>query len=201
MATYPPDPPLSKPPSSRTGSHYRHCRGTAAAATDRCGLVAAEEGVRLEATEPIRRCYVDAGFMPTTGKATVGAILLNEEGEYVSAFSAPLSDCLSPLMAEAIACKEALSWLWNRGERSVRLLTDCLTLQQYLTNQAVTIRTYVGYAISACKARITAFDYCSVNFIPRSENYLAHSLAASAFNYSTIMYSDDVPPDSISEYF
>ncbi|XP_019158182.1 PREDICTED: uncharacterized protein LOC109154899 [Ipomoea nil] len=139
--------------------------------------------------------------MAATGKATVGAVLFNEEGGYVSAFSAPLSDCLSPLMAEAIACKEGLSWLWNRGERSVRLLTDCLTLQQYLTNQVVTVRTYVGYAIDACRARIISFDYCTVDFIPRSESYLAHSLAASAFNSSTIMYSDDVPPDSFCEYF
>ncbi|XP_019182405.1 PREDICTED: uncharacterized protein LOC109177491 [Ipomoea nil] len=160
----------------------------------------AQEGARNEPAEPRRRCYVDAGFMPATGRATVGAVLFDEEGGYVSAFSAPLSDCLSPLMAEAIACKEALSWLWNRGERSVHILTDCLTLQQYLTNQAITVRTYVGYAIDACRACIISFDYCSVNFIPRSENYLAHSLAATAFNSSTIMYSDDVPPDSISEY-
>ncbi|XP_019200076.1 PREDICTED: uncharacterized protein LOC109193678 [Ipomoea nil] len=162
---------------------------------------AAHEVLRMETTEPVRKCYIDAGFMPASGKATVGAILLNEEGEYVSAFSAPLSNCLSPLMAETIACKEALSWLWNRGERSVCLLTDCLTLQQYLTSQVVTIRTYVGYAIDACRARITSFDYCSVNFIHRSENYLAHRLASSAFNSPTAMYSDDVPPDSISEYF
>ncbi|XP_019190015.1 PREDICTED: uncharacterized protein LOC109184468 [Ipomoea nil] len=160
----------------------------------------AQEGARNEPAERRRRCYVDAGFMPATGRATVGAVLFDEEGGYVSAFSAPLSDCLSPLMAEAIACKEALSWLWNRGERSVHILTDCLTLQQYLTNQAITVRTYVGYAIDACRACIISFDYCSVNFIPRSENYLAHSLAATAFNSSTIMYSDDVPPDSISEY-
>ncbi|XP_019155369.1 PREDICTED: uncharacterized protein LOC109152237 [Ipomoea nil] len=150
-----------------------------------------------EDADSIRKCYIDAGFMPATGKATVGAILFDEEGEYVSAFSAPLSNCLSPLMAETIACKEALSWLWNRGERSVRLLTDCLTLQQYLTSRIVTIRTYVGYAIDACRARITSFDYCSVNFIPRSENYLAHRLATSAFNSATVMYSDNVPPDSI----
>ncbi|XP_019166552.1 PREDICTED: uncharacterized protein LOC109162294 [Ipomoea nil] len=154
-----------------------------------------------EDAESARRCYVDAGFMPATGKVTVGAILFNEEGEYVSDFSAPLSNCLTPLMAETIACKEALSWLWNRGERSVRLLTDYLTLQQYLTSRVDTIRTYVGYAIDAYRARITSFDYCSVNFIPRSENYLAHRLATSAFNSSTVMYSDDVPPDSISEYF
>ncbi|XP_019176336.1 PREDICTED: uncharacterized protein LOC109171736 [Ipomoea nil] len=150
---------------------------------------------------PVRKCYFDAGFSPITGKATVGAILISEEGEYISAFSAPLSDCFSPLMAEALACKEALSWLWNRGERSIRLFTDCLTLKQYLSNANVLLRTYVGYAVDACRARITSFNYCPVIFIPRSENYLAHSLAASAFIYSTVMYSDDVPPNSISEYF
>ncbi|XP_019197377.1 PREDICTED: uncharacterized protein LOC109191248 [Ipomoea nil] len=80
--------------------------------------------------EPPRRlCRIDAGFIHNTGKATVGAILVDMNGGYVAAFSAPLPDCFSPLMAEALACKEALSWLKDRGEQNIEIYTDCLMLQ------------------------------------------------------------------------
>ncbi|XP_019165702.1 PREDICTED: uncharacterized protein LOC109161665 [Ipomoea nil] len=147
------------------------------------------------------KCFFDAAYFHTTNKAVVGAILLDEHGSYISAFQAPLIDCLSPLMAETIACKEVLSWLWDRGERSVGILTDCLTLQQYLTLAKESPRSYLGYAIDTCRNRMVSFDYVSVSFVPRSDNYLAHVLATSAVNYSAAMYSDSDPPDSISTYF
>ncbi|XP_019176909.1 PREDICTED: uncharacterized protein LOC109172216 [Ipomoea nil] len=54
-----------------------------------------------------RNCQVDVGYLHDTGMETVGAVLLDANGEYVAAFSAPLPVCFSPLMAEAFVCKEA----------------------------------------------------------------------------------------------
>ncbi|XP_019184966.1 PREDICTED: uncharacterized protein LOC109179943 [Ipomoea nil] len=125
-----------------------------------------------QAVPPRRLCRTDAGFMHDTGKATVGAILLDMNGGYVSAFSAPLPDCFSPLIAEALACKEALSWLNDRGEQNIEVYTDCLTLQRYLTTPPTAFRSYVGYAIDSCRAAQTA-----------------------------PMYWDLLPPDIISAYF
>ncbi|XP_019178884.1 PREDICTED: uncharacterized protein LOC109174046 [Ipomoea nil] len=47
------------------------------------------------------QCYFDAAYDPQTNKAAVGAIILNWQGHYVSAITAPMIDCFSPLMAEA----------------------------------------------------------------------------------------------------
>ncbi|XP_019168373.1 PREDICTED: uncharacterized protein LOC109164072 [Ipomoea nil] len=59
-------------------------------------------------TTPVK-CYMDASYHRGTNTAAVGAVLLNANGHYLSAFSAPLIGCHSPLMAEAFACKEVLS--------------------------------------------------------------------------------------------
>ncbi|XP_019164584.1 PREDICTED: uncharacterized protein LOC109160795 [Ipomoea nil] len=104
---------------------------------------------------PKRICYVDAGFLPETGQAAGGAVLVDTNGAYVLAHAGPLRNCTSPLMAEALACKEALSWLKDRGEQIVEIYTDCLTLHRYLTTPTVALRTYLGYAIDNC--RLTAY--------------------------------------------
>ncbi|XP_019200057.1 PREDICTED: uncharacterized protein LOC109193657 [Ipomoea nil] len=147
------------------------------------------------------QCYFDAAYDPRTNKATVGAIILNSQGGYVSAMTAPIIDCFSPLMAEAFACKEVLSWLRNREVQSIDLYTNCLVLQQYLSSTTHSSRSYLGYAIDSCRTSLLSFDYCLIHYIPRLDNYLAHTLASTAFNQLTSMYADFELPHSISAYF
>ncbi|XP_019150532.1 PREDICTED: uncharacterized protein LOC109147325 [Ipomoea nil] len=64
------------------------------------------------------RCYVDAGFRHDTGEATYGMIIIAPDGSFVAARNGKLPICFSPLMAEAQAYKEALSWLLERGNTS-----------------------------------------------------------------------------------
>ncbi|XP_019179940.1 PREDICTED: uncharacterized protein LOC109175143 [Ipomoea nil] len=75
------------------------------------------------------QCYIDAGYKHRTNAATAGAILFTASGDYLAAFCAPLTACFSPLMAEAMACKEVLAWLRDRGDQRVRIFTDCHALQ------------------------------------------------------------------------
>ncbi|XP_019196311.1 PREDICTED: uncharacterized protein LOC109190291 [Ipomoea nil] len=143
------------------------------------------------------KCYMDASYHHGTNAAAVGAILLDANGHYLSAFTAPLIGCHSPLSAEAIACKEVLSWLKRRDELSIQVFTDCQVLQSYLSGPSITPRSYLGYAIDNCRAHISTFSYCSIIYIPRLQNSLAHTLASTAFTFDTAMYWDNVPPDSI----
>ncbi|XP_019198397.1 PREDICTED: uncharacterized protein LOC109192278 [Ipomoea nil] len=149
---------------------------------------------------PPSKCYVNAGYRHTDNTATVGVVILGPGGQFVSAYSAPLPHCFSPLMAEAYAFKEALSWLRERGEQNMELYTDCQVLQTYLMTPQLLTRSYVGYAIDGCRNHLSTFNYCYVNFLPRSQNILAHSLATTAFQYDTAMYWDTIPPDAISAY-
>ncbi|XP_019155226.1 PREDICTED: uncharacterized protein LOC109152102 [Ipomoea nil] len=174
--------------------------------TESPATIAPTETLQAAATitppgRPPGRCLVDAGYHRSANTASVGAVLLEAYGGFISAFASSLLDCFSPFMAEAFTCKEALSWLRDRGERSIELYTDCLTFQQYLSSTTNPDRTYIGYAIDSCKTLLASFDSCSVKFIPRSENYLTHTLATSAFSQTAAMYWDTTPPDSISAYF
>ncbi|XP_019158498.1 PREDICTED: uncharacterized protein LOC109155268 [Ipomoea nil] len=135
-----------------------------------------------------RRCYMDAAYQHATNATSVGAVLLEHDGRFVAAYNAPLPDCFSPLMAEAFACKEALSWLRARDERTVQIYMDCQVLHCYLTLGGPPLRSYIGYAVDACKICISTFDFCSVNFIPRSQNLLAHTLASTVSEQSTALY-------------
>ncbi|XP_019178176.1 PREDICTED: uncharacterized protein LOC109173403 [Ipomoea nil] len=166
-------------------------------------LLPAAPNATSRATQlPLRKqCFFDAAYSHLANKAGVGAIILNGQGGFISAMSAPIIDCFSPLMVEAFACKEVLSWLRARGVRSIELFTDCLILQQYLSSMTRSPHSYLGYAIDSCRTSMLAFDYCSLCYVPRVDNYLAHTLASTAFTQSVIMYSDSDPPDSISAYF
>ncbi|XP_019199809.1 PREDICTED: uncharacterized protein LOC109193407 [Ipomoea nil] len=146
-------------------------------------------------------CYFDAAYDPRTSKAAAGAIILDAQGGYIAAMTTPMSDCFTPLMAEALACKEVLSWLRNRGIDSIQLFTDCLVLQQYLSSTTRSPRSYLGYAIDSCRTSILVFENCLIRYVPRLDNYLAHTLASITSTQTTIMYADSSPPAAISAYF
>ncbi|XP_019181988.1 PREDICTED: uncharacterized protein LOC109177141 [Ipomoea nil] len=160
----------------------RRCRNrTASAARQLAGSHA------WEVMKPVK-CYMDASYHRGTNAAAAGAVLLDANGRYISAFSTPLVGCHSPLMAEAFACKEVLSWLKRRNELSIQIHTDCQLLQCYLSGPPATSRSYLGYAIDSCRTYISTFTYCSVIYIPRLQNLLAHTLATTALSFATDMY-------------
>lgn len=117
----------------------------------------------------------------------------------MAAFNGHLPPCSTPLMAESLACKEALSWLKDRGLESVHIYTDCSTLRNYLTLPSPSLFSYVRFSVDAARAIMSTFTNCSVSYIPRSANRGAHVLATMAFSQNSALFWDSVPPDSISE--
>ncbi|XP_031111944.1 uncharacterized protein LOC116015918 [Ipomoea triloba] len=138
-------------------------------------------------------CYVDAGYRHQTKEATVGALLLTQNGDFVAAFNARLPHCFSPLMAESLACKEALSWLKDRGINSVHIYTDCSTLKNLLVMTSTSLFSYVGFSIDASRAIMSSFIRCSVSLIPRTTNRGTHTLATLTFSQVTALYWDAIP--------
>ncbi|XP_019180289.1 PREDICTED: uncharacterized protein LOC109175485 [Ipomoea nil] len=62
------------------------------------------------------QCYFDRGYRTHSGDATYGVVLLHPDGSFKAEINGKLEGCLSPLMAEALACKKVLSWLRERNE-------------------------------------------------------------------------------------
>ncbi|XP_031099794.1 uncharacterized protein LOC116003992 [Ipomoea triloba] len=143
-------------------------------------------------------CYFDAGYLHTTRMSTAGAVLYMPGGVYAAAFSGRTQGCLSPLMAESMACKEVLSWLRARGVEQVKLYTDCANLQALLSSSHSNLYSYIAFSIQASKAIMSSFIHCSVHLIPRSANLGAHSLATLAFSQAGFLFWDHVPPDIIA---
>ncbi|XP_031125428.1 uncharacterized protein LOC116027784 [Ipomoea triloba] len=147
------------------------------------------------------RCHVDAAYGSCSGKATAGVVLLRPNGEFVAAMSTPLPYCDSVIMAETLACKEALSWLKGRNEEAVVLLTDCAVLCANLRS-SLEIMSYIGIATKECCRLMSTIVSCSVLYIPRSNNVLAHVLARDCFTslQGDTLFWDIVPPSSIMEF-
>ncbi|XP_019194747.1 PREDICTED: uncharacterized protein LOC109188557 [Ipomoea nil] len=104
------------------------------------------------------RCYVDAGFRHGTGEAMYGILLVAPDGSFVAAKNGKLPVCFSPLMAEAQAYKETLSWLLERNNTSVSLLTDCMELTTIIQHHHTPIRSYVGVTVDQWRTLMSLFD-------------------------------------------
>ncbi|XP_019150979.1 PREDICTED: uncharacterized protein LOC109147776 [Ipomoea nil] len=146
------------------------------------------------------RCYFDAGYRQHTGEATYGVVLLNHEGVFMAATAGTLPGAFSPIMAEALACKEALSWLKGRDIQRIDLLTDCMELRSMIISRDTGTQSYVGVIADQCRTTMSLFNYCSLHYISRAVNMHAHTLASLAFDQDHPMYWDVIPPDSITMF-
>ncbi|XP_031111933.1 uncharacterized protein LOC116015908 [Ipomoea triloba] len=155
----------------------------------------------LPTGEQLQQCFIDASFRPQTRTASVGVVLMAHDGGFIAGLSARLPAYFSPLMAESLACKEALSWLKNRGLSAVHIFTDCSTLRDLLNSSHSELLSYVGYSIDASRTLMSSFISCSIHLVPRSHNKAAHTLAAEAFSQETPLYWDLIPPNSIAHLF
>lgn len=84
-----------------------------------------------------------------------------------------LSLCMSPLMAETMACRETLTWLKGREVLSVRLQYDCMDLCHNLTSSTSGFRSYIGIPTSDCKSLMASFTFCFISFIPCSSQFFS----------------------------
>ncbi|XP_019156834.1 PREDICTED: uncharacterized protein LOC109153396 [Ipomoea nil] len=124
-------------------------------------------------------CYVDAAFHDSNRQPTYGFMVLEEDGSYIAAANGPLVCPYDPVMAEAMAVTEALSWLKNNGYSAVRLFTDSTVLVSSIRD-ARFFRSYFGFILDSCIRLISAMPGTVVSFVRRNANIAAHTLAKHA---------------------
>ncbi|XP_019170003.1 PREDICTED: uncharacterized protein LOC109165612 [Ipomoea nil] len=66
-------------------------------------------------------CYVDAGFHGPQHAPSYGFIVYEADGTFMAAANGPLTCSYDPILAEALAMCEALSWLKDNGYTAVTL--------------------------------------------------------------------------------
>ncbi|XP_031095051.1 uncharacterized protein LOC115999336 [Ipomoea triloba] len=85
-----------------------------------------------------------------------------------------------------------------------QVLADTLLMCYFdASYDPVTLRTTFGAVLvePGGESAIDSFLVCQISLVPRSVNFIAHSLAVAAVHQTSILYWDSVPPVSILAHF
>ncbi|VFQ73207.1 unnamed protein product [Cuscuta campestris] len=142
------------------------------------------------------RCYVDAAIFPSSKEVAFGSVIFDPGGSFYAAINRMMQCPLEPVIAEAMACREALTWARANEIQDMELLTDCRWVAEALCERNIQVFSYLGTIIKDCKALLAQFNSALVAHIPREDNGIAHTLARSAITQSSTWNTS--PPDCIS---
>ncbi|XP_019190784.1 PREDICTED: uncharacterized protein LOC109185260 [Ipomoea nil] len=140
-------------------------------------------------------CYADAGFHGTS--PSFGFYVCSTEGGFVAATNGPLICPYDPLLVEAMAVREALSWLQEHNFHNVVIFSDCAVLVSCFRN-ASSYRSYLGVILDSCLHLFRSFHSCSIKFVHRDANTVAHALAKHGSAVDTRTVWRDFPPSFVS---
>ncbi|VFQ80659.1 unnamed protein product [Cuscuta campestris] len=127
------------------------------------------------------RCFFDAATSVSEESISFGCVLFDPGGAFVAAANGGKLGPLDPLLAEALACMETLSWLRNRGIRDVEILSDCEVLVGAIKQgRAFECYSYLGPILDDCVELLSSFTSIGFHFIRRNHNCIAHTLARCA---------------------
>lgn len=146
-----------------------------------------------------------------TIKINVNAALFNNENMYGYALVArdhtgrlvnAKTGCnrvkIAPDLAEAIAFKEALSWIKSKGWQGVVMETDCIKVVQAMRSSVETTSPF-GLVISDCKQLMNVITNVAVFFVKWSANRVAHCLARQSILFPDRIFTEiDVPSEVLS---
>ncbi|XP_019178363.1 PREDICTED: uncharacterized protein LOC109173576 [Ipomoea nil] len=123
-----------------------------------------------------------------------GVVVFDDGGRYVAAKSGPIRCLKDPHLAEAMAIKEALSWILLQGWRKVIIHSDCQMVCRFI-NHDLPDSSYAGNIINQCRVLKRHFEAVSIEFISRSANTCAHALARAANVHSGhVTWFSSIPP-------
>ncbi|XP_031101785.1 uncharacterized protein LOC116005682 [Ipomoea triloba] len=120
--------------------------------------------------------HVDAAVFPNREEGFVSAVVHASDGRFLAARNSPVRSLRDPVLAEAMAIKEALSWAKDCGWQVVAIYSDCQVVCNLLKDTSPSY-SYSGCVVSDCIALKRYFVDVSFHFVSRSSNTLAHALA------------------------
>lgn len=153
------------------------------------------------------KCNIDASIISRERKAGIGCVLRNHLGEFIAAGQNVFLGLEDPSLAEAMAVREALSWVKNLSLCNVLFESDALLVVKALNESSKDI-SYFGQVIDDCRSAnqvvmlssILQEGQCfSICHVRRSANQVAHSLAKAAGSLSDLRVWADVVPHFISD--
>ncbi|RAL41987.1 hypothetical protein DM860_016362 [Cuscuta australis] len=127
------------------------------------------------------KCFFDAATSISEESISFDCVLFYPGGAFVAAANGGKLGPLDPLLAEALACTETLSWFRNRGIRDVEILSDCEVLVGAIKKgRAFECYSYLGPILDDCVELLSSFTSIGFHFIRMNHNCIAHTLARCA---------------------
>ncbi|XP_019199054.1 PREDICTED: uncharacterized protein LOC109192802 [Ipomoea nil] len=138
-------------------------------------------------------CHVDAGFNGPTQVPAYGFVVHELDGTFVAARNGPLNCPYDPLLAEAMAMCEALSWLRENGYSRISVCSNSLVLVSSLKH-ASSFRTYFAYYLLACNRLLSSMARSVVIHVRRDVLQDAHVMAKHVTTSLVRTIWRDLPP-------
>ncbi|XP_019168825.1 PREDICTED: uncharacterized protein LOC109164732 [Ipomoea nil] len=145
--------------------------------------------------EGFLKCNVDASIHG--GDAAYGVVLRNHEGRFIAACSGKFPCVSEVYLAEAIAFKEALSWLKSRSHNMCFVESDCLCLCSSF-NSATANLSYVGMIVKQCQTISREIGNILVRHVKRSANNVDNVLAQATGTSTVLGVWESIPPSCIA---
>ncbi|XP_056864399.1 uncharacterized protein LOC130511429 [Raphanus sativus] len=126
-------------------------------------------------------CNTDGAWMASQ-RAGLGWVIANQEQSYISEGSQAVFHVSSPLMAEALAMREALQEAKRNSIHNVWCKTDSQELARAINSKSYSVELFG--VLMDIEFLSTAFAFFSVSFVSRENNSAADSLAKFALHNS-----------------
>lgn len=131
----------------------------------------------------IVKVSVDVAVYEDRGVVGFGLVARDSNGTLIEAIAKVHPTLVSPVVAEAMAFKEALSWADAQGWHDAVMESDCLSMVQAIRSQ-VSMRSYLGQIIEDCREMLRRLNKITLFFVRRSANMVTHQVARELYYLS-----------------
>lgn len=126
-------------------------------------------------------CNVDVAVSSDRKTSLFGCLLRDANGEFVAGYGGAFLGDLDPKIAEAMAFREALSWVKGNDMANVVFELDSMLVIQAIRKKCQD-RSYFGDIIDDCSCIFKDLRSSKVRFVRRSANMTAHNIAREAIS-------------------
>ncbi|XP_065631673.1 uncharacterized protein LOC136068448 [Quercus suber] len=144
----------------------------------------------------------DAALFSDQHCSGFGAIIRNSSGEVMAGMSVKGPYVNSSEEAEVLACRRAVEFSKEIGFSRVIIEGDCLNVMRALSVSTEN-SSLLGHIYEDIKFTLKGMQVLSINWVKRSGNMVAHTLAKHARNLITDLFwiEDTPPPAAVALYY
>ena len=143
------------------------------------------------------KANIDASLSLQRGSVGFGCVIRKDDGSFVAARAGSFYSQMDAKCAEAIAFREALSWIKECGWDRVLFEFDAQVLVMSVNCVLLDDLSSFGFLVQDCKLFLSSYEEAKCVFVHKSANNVAHVLATSAHSESGQGVWVYVPPPHI----